>query len=121
MNFRSNTTLSSAQQLFNGLWGAFTPEVRQPEREAGHSLPCSAEIKNAWSYTSTSRYVFTVWWLFKQRIYFYHFAIYLNTRKIVTFTFTIFCVEQVHVTLLEISQLVFYSWTWFFLLCLTGK
>jgi len=28
-----------------------TPEVKRPEHEANHSLPPSAEIKNAWSYT----------------------------------------------------------------------
>jgi hypothetical protein len=27
--------------------------VKQPGREADHSLPSSAEVKNVWSYTST--------------------------------------------------------------------
>jgi hypothetical protein len=36
----------------------FTPEVKRPGREADHSPPSSAEVKNAWSYTSTSPYVF---------------------------------------------------------------
>jgi len=31
------------------------PAVKRPEREADHSPPFSAEIKNAWSYTSTLR------------------------------------------------------------------
>jgi len=30
-------------------------------READHSPPSSAEVKNAWSYTSTSQYAFTTW------------------------------------------------------------
>jgi hypothetical protein len=34
--------------------------------EANHS-PSSAEIKNAWSYTSTSPHVFMVWCLIKQK------------------------------------------------------
>jgi hypothetical protein len=29
------------------------PRVKRPEREADHSPPSSAEVKNAWSYTST--------------------------------------------------------------------
>jgi hypothetical protein len=28
-----------------------------PGREADHSLPSSVDVKNAWSYTSTSQYV----------------------------------------------------------------
>jgi len=30
-------------------------------READHSTPSSAEIKNAWSYTSTPKYTFIAW------------------------------------------------------------
>jgi hypothetical protein len=30
----------------------WVPEVKRPGREADHSPPCSAEVKNAWSYTS---------------------------------------------------------------------
>jgi len=30
-----------------------TPGVKQPGREADHSPPSSAEVKNVWSYTST--------------------------------------------------------------------
>jgi hypothetical protein len=36
----------------NGTRGSF-PGVKRPVREADHSLPSSAEVKNAWSYTST--------------------------------------------------------------------
>jgi hypothetical protein len=31
----------------------WVPGVRQPGREATHSLPSSGEVKNVWSYTST--------------------------------------------------------------------
>jgi len=31
----------------------FFPEGKQPGREADHSPPSSAEVKDAWSYTST--------------------------------------------------------------------
>jgi hypothetical protein len=35
--------------------------------EADFSPPSSTEIKNAWSYTSTSQYVFMAWCLVKHR------------------------------------------------------
>jgi hypothetical protein len=33
--------------------GALSLAVKRPEREADHSPPSSAEVNNAWSYTST--------------------------------------------------------------------
>jgi hypothetical protein len=35
--------------------------VKRPCREADHLPPSSAEVKNAWSYTSTPPYVFMMW------------------------------------------------------------
>jgi len=43
--------------------------AKRPRREADHSPPSSADVKNAWSYTSTPLYV-KVWCLVKQRDYF---------------------------------------------------
>jgi hypothetical protein len=43
------------------------PGGMRPGREADHSPPSSAEVKNAWSYTSTSQYVFMAWCLVKHR------------------------------------------------------
>jgi hypothetical protein len=34
--------------------GAITPEIKWPGRQADHSPPSSANVKNAWSYTSTA-------------------------------------------------------------------
>jgi len=36
------------------------PGVKRPERETHHSPPSGADVKNVWSYTSTSPYVFMV-------------------------------------------------------------
>ena len=36
--------------------GLFLSAVKRPGREADHSRPSNAEIKNSWSYTSTSSY-----------------------------------------------------------------
>jgi hypothetical protein len=40
--------------------GALSPRVKRPRREADNSLPSSAEVKNAWSYTSTLSILFMV-------------------------------------------------------------
>jgi hypothetical protein len=50
--------------------------VKRPGREADHSPPSSAKVKNAWSYTSTPQYAFMAWCLVKHRDTF-------------TFTFTV--------------------------------
>jgi hypothetical protein len=47
--------------------GAFSLGVKPPGREADNSPPSSAEVKNAWSYTSTLQYVFMAWCLVKHR------------------------------------------------------
>jgi hypothetical protein len=41
--------------------------VERPGREADHSFPSRAEVKNEWSYTSTPQYVFMAWCLVKHR------------------------------------------------------
>jgi hypothetical protein len=38
--------------------GALSSGVKQPGREADHSTPTSANVKNTWIYTSTPPYVF---------------------------------------------------------------
>jgi hypothetical protein len=47
--------------------GALSLEVKRPVREADHSPPSSAEVKNAWGYTSTPQYVFMAWCTDKDR------------------------------------------------------
>jgi hypothetical protein len=43
------------------------PGVKRPVREADHLPTSSAEVKNAWSYTSAPQYVFMAWCLVKHR------------------------------------------------------
>jgi hypothetical protein len=43
--------------------GALSLGVKRPGHEADRSPPSSAELKNAWSYTSTPQYVFIAWCL----------------------------------------------------------
>jgi hypothetical protein len=49
----SRTALRPTHPPIQWVPGALSVGVKQPGREADHSLPSSAEIKNAWSYTST--------------------------------------------------------------------
>jgi hypothetical protein len=48
--------------------------VKWPEREADHSPPSSAEVKNAWRYTYTPQYVFMEWCLVKKCRYKFTFT-----------------------------------------------
>jgi hypothetical protein len=47
-----------------GIGGCF-PGLRRPECEADHLPPNSAEVKNTWSYASTTPIVFMAWCFIK--------------------------------------------------------
>jgi hypothetical protein len=49
----SRTALGPTQPPVQWVPGALSRGVKRPGREADHSPPSSAEVKNAWSYTST--------------------------------------------------------------------
>jgi hypothetical protein len=72
----SRTALEPTQPPIQWVPGTLSLGIKRPGREADHSPPSSAEVKNAWSYTSTLQYVFIAWCLVKYRDNF-------------TFTFTI--------------------------------
>jgi hypothetical protein len=57
---------------------SLSPGVKRPGREAQYSLP-SAEVKNAWRYTSTPQYVFMAWRLVKHRDNFTFYGMYLES------------------------------------------
>jgi hypothetical protein len=63
----SGTALGPTQPPIQWVTGAVSLGVKRPGREADHSPPSSAEIKNAWNYTSTPQYAFMVWCLVKHR------------------------------------------------------
>jgi hypothetical protein len=52
MSTVSRTALGPTQRPMQWVPWALSLEVKRPGREADHSLPSSAEVKNAWSYTS---------------------------------------------------------------------
>jgi hypothetical protein len=47
--------------------GGSSLELKRPRREAGHSPPSNAEIKNAWSYNTTPQYAFMAWCLVNKK------------------------------------------------------
>jgi hypothetical protein len=63
----SRTALGPTQHPIQGVPRALSLGVKRPGREADHSPPSSAEVKNTWSYTSTPTYVFMAWCLAKHR------------------------------------------------------
>jgi hypothetical protein len=64
----SRPALEPTQPPIQWVPGALSPGVKRPGREADHKRSCSAEIKNAWIYTSTVPYVFMAWYLIKHKM-----------------------------------------------------
>jgi hypothetical protein len=61
------TALGPTQPPIQWVPGTLFLGVKRPGRAADHSPPSTAEIKNAWSYTSSPPYVFMAWCLVKHR------------------------------------------------------
>jgi len=49
----SRMALGPTQYPIQRVPGAFSLGIKRPGREGNHSPPSSADVKNAWSYTST--------------------------------------------------------------------
>jgi hypothetical protein len=62
----------------------YLPGVKQPWREVDHSPPSSAEVKNAWSYTSALPYVFMASYCLKLRDNFSFILAYLHLNLIMS-------------------------------------
>jgi hypothetical protein len=63
----SQPALGPTQPPIQWVPEALPLKVKRPGNEADHSPPSSAEVKNAWSYTSTLPYVFMALYLVKHR------------------------------------------------------
>jgi hypothetical protein len=57
----SRLALMPTQPPIQWVPGVLSLGVKRPGREADHSPPSSAGVKNAWSYTSTHQYAFKAW------------------------------------------------------------
>jgi hypothetical protein len=55
---KSNMCIIFRHMFIINLPGALSPGAKRPGREADHSPPTSAEVKNTWIYTPTPPYVF---------------------------------------------------------------
>jgi hypothetical protein len=75
----SRTALGPTQPPIQWVPAVLSLGVQRLGREAEHSPPSSAEVKNVWSYTSTPQYVFTAWCLVKHRDF--TFYLYFLTGK----------------------------------------
>jgi hypothetical protein len=64
----SGPTLRPIQPSIQSVPGYPSPGLKRPERDAVHSPPSSADVKNVWSYTFTPSHSFMVWHLIKQWI-----------------------------------------------------
>jgi hypothetical protein len=63
----SRTALGPTQLPIQWVPGALSLGVKRLGLETNHSSPCSAEVKNAWSYTSTPQCFFIACCLVKHR------------------------------------------------------
>jgi hypothetical protein len=61
----SRTVLGPTELPIQWVPGALSLGVKRPGCEADHSPPSSAEVKNAWSCTSTPQYASMAWCLVK--------------------------------------------------------
>jgi len=52
---------------YSGYREPFPQGVKRPGHEADHLSPSSAEVKNAWSYTSHPPYAYMAWYLVQHR------------------------------------------------------
>jgi hypothetical protein len=80
----SRTALGPTQLPIQWVPGALSLGVKRLGREADHSLPSSAEVKNAWSCTSAPQYVFMAWCLVNHRdnlLYFTLLYFYTLTQQ----------------------------------------
>jgi hypothetical protein len=72
-----------------------TPEIMWSGHETDKSPLSSAEFKNAWSYNSTSQYIFMAWHLIKQWIRFESVALLhkdiIKLILMITFKLAVIC------------------------------
>jgi hypothetical protein len=65
----SRAALGSTQPPIQWVPDALSLNIKRSGVKLTHSPPCSAEVKNVWSYTSIPLYVFMEWCIIEHRIY----------------------------------------------------
>jgi hypothetical protein len=69
---------------------AYLLGIKRPEREADHSSQSSAQVKDAWNYTSTPRYAFMAWCSVKAQGQLYLLPSYLCLIPLIIYFVTLF-------------------------------
>jgi hypothetical protein len=89
----SRPALGLIHPLIQWVPGAFSLEVKRLGWEVYHSPPSSAEVKNAWSYTSTPPCVFMAWYLLSRGNLLIVLIVWylVEHRDSFTFTVTLMC------------------------------
>jgi hypothetical protein len=91
----SRTALGSTQPPIQWVPGGLSLGVKQPQYEADHSPPSSAEVKNAWSYTSTPQYATMAWCSVKKKKpsdnLTFLTLIYVTLKNIISLSCNFFC------------------------------
>jgi hypothetical protein len=88
----SRLGLRPTQPPFHWVSVAVSLGVKWPGREADHTPPSSAEVKNAWRYTYTPQYIFMAWCLVKHMDNFTVFLRLIETSyPSVSFSISITC------------------------------
>jgi hypothetical protein len=86
----SRPALGPTQPPIKWVTGSLSLREKRPGREADHSPPSTADVKNAWSCISAPQYVLIAWFLVKAQeqvclyIYLIHFTLF-STSFVVSF------------------------------------
>jgi hypothetical protein len=78
--------------------------VKRPGGGADSSPPSSAEVKNAWSYTSTPQYAFMAWCLVKAQGQLYLFTKVMESREVRWVGHVAFMREMIKASIVMIGE-----------------
>jgi hypothetical protein len=80
----SRPALRPTQDPVQRVPGTLSLGIKWPGREADHSPPSSAEVKNAWRYTSIPQYAFMAWCSVKAQDLYFYLYVYISVISKVT-------------------------------------
>jgi hypothetical protein len=103
----SRPALGPTQPSIKSVPGALSLGLKRPGREGDHPSPFSAEVKYAWSYTSTPQYAFMAWRSVETQGHFYLYRIFsrpmlewhfqINDNRVLTDPYLHFIHDRSHI------------------------